>query len=137
LTPAISASATLSGERARRRLATISSSPEESPRRFTPLALGDTYMHASRVVRDRARRFRFDLETGELRESDHGQLVADWVELFAPVVFESHRPTVWPAEGSLLLDHLPFRVRALDASGRRIPAGRVTFDVFCAVCCGT
>jgi hypothetical protein len=33
----------------------------------------------------------------------------------------------------LLLDHLPFRIRALDAGGRRIPAGRVAFDVFCAV----
>ena len=94
---------------------------------------GATYMHASRVTRDRARRFRFDPETGELRESDHGQLVADWVELFAPVVFAAHRSCAWPAEGSLLLDHLPFRVRALDASGRRIPAGRVAFDVFCAV----
>src|SRR5215210_2987491 len=94
---------------------------------------GATYMRASRVARDRAHRFRFDAETGELRESDHGQLVADWVELFAPVVFEPHRPSAWPAEGSLLLDHLPFRVRALDASGRRIPAGRVAFDVFCAV----
>jgi hypothetical protein len=69
----------------------------------------------------------------EVRESDRGQLVADWVELFAPVVFEPHRPSAWPAEGSLLLDHLPFRVRALDAAGRRIPAGRVAFDVFCAV----
>ncbi len=61
----------------------------------------------------------FDLTSRrcELRETDHGQLVADWVELFAPVVFESHRPAAWPAEGSLLLDHLPFRVRALDASG--------------------
>ncbi len=94
---------------------------------------GATYMRASRVARDRARRFRFDAETGELRESPHGQLVADWVELFAPVVFEAHRPSAWPTEGSLLLDHLPLRVRALDASGRRIPAGRVAFDVFCAV----
>jgi len=94
---------------------------------------GATYMRASRVTRDRARRFRFDAETGELRESDHGQLVADWVELFAPVVFEPSRPSAWPAEGSLLLDHLPFRVRALDAAGRRIPAGRVAFDVFCGV----
>jgi hypothetical protein len=94
---------------------------------------GATYMRASSVARDRARRFRFDPETGELRESDHGQLVADWVELFAPVVFAGHRPNAWPAEGSLLLDHLPFRVRALDAGGKRIPAGRVAFDVFCAV----
>jgi hypothetical protein len=94
---------------------------------------GASYMRASRIARDRARRFRFDRQTGELRESDHGQLVADWVELLAPVVFEPHRPTAWPAQGSLLLDHLPFRVRALDASGRRIPAGRVAFDLFCAV----
>lgn len=94
---------------------------------------GATYMQASRVARDRARRFRVDSETGELRESDHGQLVADWVELFAPVVFESRRPAFWPPQGSLLLDHLPFRVRALDANGKRIPAGRVAFDVFCAV----
>ena len=94
---------------------------------------GSSYRRASWVARDRAHRFRFDPETGELRESDHGQLVGDWVELFAPVVFEPHRPSAWPAEGSLLLDHLPFRVRALDAAGRRIPAGRVAFDVFCAV----
>jgi hypothetical protein len=93
---------------------------------------GATYMRASRVARDRARRFRVDPETGEVRESDRGQLVADWVELFAAVVFEPHRPRAWPAEGSLLLDHLPFRVRALDASGKRIPAGRVAFDVLCA-----
>ncbi len=94
---------------------------------------GATYMQASRVARDRARRFRVDSETGEVRESDHGQLVADWVELFAPVIFESRRPTFWPPQGSLLLNHLPFRVRALDANGKRIPAGRVAFDVFCAV----
>jgi len=94
---------------------------------------GASYRRASLVARDRAHRVRFDPETGELRESDHGQLVADWVELFAPVVFEAHRPAAWPAEGSLLLDHLPFRVRALDAAGKRIPAGRVAFDVFCAV----
>jgi hypothetical protein len=97
------------------------------------IGAGATYMRAARIARDRAHRFRFDAETGELRESDHGQLVADWVELFAAVVFEPHRPRAWPAEGSLLLDHLPFRVRAWDASGRRIPAGKVAFDVLCAV----
>lgn len=94
---------------------------------------GDTYMQASRVARDRARRFRYDVETGEVRESAHGQLVADWVELFAPVVFAPHRPTAWPTDGSLLLDHIPFRIRAEDASGRGIPGGTVAFDVFCAV----
>jgi hypothetical protein len=94
---------------------------------------GDTYMQASRVARDRARRFRYDVESGEVRESAHGQLVADWVELFAPVVFAAHRPSAWPTDGSLLLDHIPFRIRAEDASGRGIPGGTVAFDVFCAV----
>ena len=94
---------------------------------------GATYMQASRVARDRARRCRCDAGTGEVRESDHGQLVADWVELFAAVVFAPHAPSAWPAAGALLLDHLPFRVRALDERGRRISAGRVAFDVFCAV----
>lgn len=90
-------------------------------------------MQASRVARDRARRFPFDPQTGEVRESAHGQLVADWVELFAPVLYEPHRAKTWPAQGSLLLDHLPFRIRAEDASGRGIPGGTVAFDVFCAV----
>lgn len=94
---------------------------------------GDTYMQAARVARERARRLRYDPDTGEIRESAHGQLVADWVELFAPVVFEPHRPSSWPAEGSLLLDHIPFRIRAEDAQGRGIPGGTVAFDVFCAV----
>src|SRR5918994_3404259 len=94
---------------------------------------GATYMQASRVARDRARRFRYDSATGEVRESAHGQLVADWVELFAPVVFAPHRPASWPAHGSLLLDQIPFRIRAEDASGRGIPGGTVAFDVFCAV----
>jgi hypothetical protein len=94
---------------------------------------GGTYMQAARVARDRARRFRFDPLTGEVRESAHGQLVADWVELFAPVLFEARRARSWPAEGSLLLDHLPVRIRAEDAAGRGIPGGTVAFDVFCAV----
>ena len=52
----------------------------------------------------------------------------DWVEVFAPVVFEAHRPREWPASGSLLLDDLPFRVRDPD-SGRH----RIAFRVFAAM----
>jgi hypothetical protein len=97
------------------------------------LGTGSSYMRASSVTRDRARRSRCDTDTGELRESNHGQLLADWVEVFAPIVFEPFRPTAWPTQGSLLLDHIPFRVRAFDSTGRRIPAGQVAFDVFCGV----
>jgi hypothetical protein len=52
------------------------------------IGTGANYRRAARVAHDRAHRFRFDPETGEVRESNHGQLVADWVEVFAPVVFE-------------------------------------------------
>jgi hypothetical protein len=53
---------------------------------------GATYRHAALVARGRARRLRVDPDTGELRETRHGQLVGDWVELFAPVVFEPTAP---------------------------------------------
>jgi hypothetical protein len=89
---------------------------------------GATYRHAALVARERARRLRADPDTGELRFTRHGQLVMDWVEVFAPVVFEPYRPAAWPAAGSLLLDDLPFSVRD-PASGRF----RIAFKVFCAV----
>ena len=89
---------------------------------------GATYRQAALVARERARRLRADPATGEPRLTRHGQLVMDWVEVFAPVVFEAHRPTAWPAAGSLLLDDLPFSVRD-PASGRF----RIAFKVFCAV----
>ncbi len=89
---------------------------------------GSTYRDAAAVARERARRLRADAETGEPRFSRHGSLVMDWVEVFAPVVFEARRPRVWPASGSLLLDDLPFGVRD-PASGRH----RIAFRVFAAM----
>jgi hypothetical protein len=88
---------------------------------------GATYRQAALVARERARRLRADPETGEPRMTRHGQLVADWVEVFAPVVFEPHRPSGWPTAGSLLVDDLPFSVRD-PATGRF----RIAFRVFCA-----
>jgi hypothetical protein len=88
---------------------------------------GATYRQAALVARERARRLRADPETGEPRMTRHGQLVADWVEVFAPVVFEAYRPSAWPTVGSLLLDDLPFSVRD-PATGRF----RIAFRVFCA-----
>ena len=88
---------------------------------------GQTYRQAGLVARERAQRLPADPETGELRMTRHGQLVGDWVEVFAPVVFERHRPCAWPATGSLLLDDLPFSVRD-PASGRF----QIAFRVFCA-----
>jgi len=89
---------------------------------------GSTYRDAALVARERAKRLRSDPGTGELRFSRHGSLVMDWVEVFAPVVFESYRLGEWPASGSLLLDDLPFRVRDSE-TGRH----RIAFRVFCAM----
>jgi hypothetical protein len=89
---------------------------------------GMTYRDAALVARERARRLRADPQTGEPRFTRHGSLVMDWVEVFAPVVFEPHSPSEWPASGSLLLDDLPFSVRD-PASGRQ----RIAFRVFCAM----
>lgn len=89
---------------------------------------GATYRQAALVARERARRLRADPATGELRSTRHGQLVMDWVEVFAPVVFEAHRPAAWPTAGSLLLDDLPFSVRD-PATGRF----RIAFKLFSAV----
>jgi hypothetical protein len=91
------------------------------------MGAGATYRQAALVARERARRLRADPETGEPRVARHGQLVADWVEVFAPVVFEPHRPSAWPTAGSLLVDDLPFSVRD-PATGRF----RIAFRVFCA-----
>jgi hypothetical protein len=60
---------------------------------------GATYRHAALVARERAGRLQSDPDTGEPRLTRHGQLVMDWVEVFAPVVFEAHRPIAWPAMG--------------------------------------
>ena len=89
---------------------------------------GSTYRDAALVARERAKRLRSDPGTGELRFSRHGSLVMDWIEVFAPVVFEPYRPRQWPASGSLLLDDLPFTVRDPN-SGRH----RIAFRVFCAM----
>ncbi len=89
---------------------------------------GSSYRDAALAARERARRLRADPDSGELRFTRHGSLVMDWVEVFAPVVFEPHRPRAWPASGSLLLDDLPFSVRDRE-SGRQ----RIAFRIFCAM----
>jgi len=52
----------------------------------------------------------------------------DWVEVFAPIVFEPYRPHAWPAGGSLLLDNLPFGVRDPGTGWTRI-----AFRIFAAM----
>lgn len=69
-----------------------------------------------------------DRGTGELRKTRHSQLVADWVELFAPVAFE-RRSRAWPSTGSLVIDDLPFRVRNSRQPGHAPVAFRVFYEM--------
>lgn len=89
---------------------------------------GSPYRGAALVSRERARRMRTNPATGEVRLSRHGSLVMDWVEVFAPVVFEPYRPAAWPASGSLLLDDVPFRVR-----NPKTGSTRIAFRIFAAL----
>lgn len=90
------------------------------------LGAGATYKAASREARRVANRLRGGISEDA---SDHGQLAGDWVEVFAPVVFEQHRRDAWPSEGTVVLDHIPFRCRDPYNSGKSY----VAFDVFCAM----
>ena len=51
---------------------------------------------AGQTYRQAAERARLRLPGGE--RSRHGQLAADWVEVFAPVVFAAHSPDRWPCK---------------------------------------
>lgn len=92
------------------------------------VGVGASYREAALVARERARRMRTDPATGAVRWTRHGSLVMDWVEIFAPVVFEPYRPTVWPVTGSLLLDDLPFSVRNPNGGPPLI-----AFRIYCAM----
>lgn len=90
---------------------------------------GESYRAAGRFVRRRARRL-FVSQVGDPYPSDDGNTVADWVELFAPVIFAHHAPAEWPAQ--IALDALPFRVRATDRLGFPLPGGQPAFSIFAA-----
>ena len=81
----------------------------EIARTLVGLGQGQTYRQAAERARGR-------LAGGGA--SRHGQLAADWVEVFAPVVFAPRAPTSWPQEGTLVLDHFYFRLRRSDTPAR-------------------
>lgn len=59
----------------------------------------------------------------------HGQLISDWVEVFAPVIWAAYAPTRWPSW--LLIDDTSFRVSGAARPGRR--RGEEAFSVLGAV----
>ena len=81
----------------------------EIARTLISLGQGQTYRQAAERARAR-------LTGGQ--SSRHGQLAADWVEVFAPVVFAPHAPSRWPEDGTLVLDHFYFRLRRSDEAAR-------------------
>ena len=92
---------------------------------------GATYCDAAARTRQRAHRFPHD-EDGEERYSRHGQLVQDWVEVFAPIVFEPLRRGSWPEDVSLVVDHLGFRVHDFNEMGQP-KVGPVAFNILAAM----
>ncbi len=94
------------------------------------LGRGATYRGAAAAMREHAGRF--PVGKKGTRYTRHGQLAADMVELFAPVVFAPDAPTAWPAK-TLVLDQIPFRVRDFYPNGRPKPGGTVAFNVFGAL----
>lgn len=81
---------------------------------------GASYCEAASFVRGRADRWPVNRE-GVVRLSRHGQLVGDWVEVFAPIVYEPYQDSAWPTTGSVLLDELPFVLRRTARSGSTVP----------------
>jgi len=68
------------GPHAARRYQFVARGIAEAPQ---AVGVGTSYRQAGLVARERAERLRVDPETGEPRMTRHGQLVGDWVEVFA------------------------------------------------------
>ncbi len=56
-----------------------------------------------------------------------GNSVADWVEIFAPVVYARSAKTSWPR--AVALDSLGFHVRSVDSRGRPLPQDVPAFQI--------
>lgn len=93
---------------------------------------GVSYREAAADVRRRAGRMPLD-ENNEARYSRHGQLVADWVELFAPVVNDEHWRSEWPS-GTVVVDEVSFRTSGRMPDGKpKAGGGSYLFRVYAAM----
>jgi hypothetical protein len=87
----------------------------EISRALIRVGAGSSYRDAAFVVRRHSERGRKPPKKSSVRHiqySGHAQLVSDWIEVFAPVVYEPHRDYAWPVTGSVVLDDAPFRSRS-------------------------
>lgn len=102
-------------------------SAREAGHALALVAGGESYRWAARAARIAAGRTRRDVTGGRGRRRDpnlDGQLVANWVDVLAPIVCAGELPRVWPQR--LALDSIEFRIH-------RGPRAGQSFNVFAAV----
>lgn len=87
---------------------------------------GSTYRTAAWEARYHAKRTGKLIKRGMVYSS-HAQLVSDWIETFAPVVYEPYRDFAWPTTGSVMFDEAPFRVN------NGVPGGQRAFSILAAM----
>lgn len=97
------------------------------------VAQGTSYQAAALAARDLADRLRppsqRPVTTARRDNNTHGQIVADWVEVFGPVLAAAYAPTHWPER--LVVDAEGFRARQLN--GARAAAGHHLWVLLLAV----
>lgn len=95
---------------------------------LTQVAGGATYRSTAAAVRERAGRELSKLPGTSSRggklppATQHGQLISDWVEIFAPVIWSHYAPKTWPRK--VLLDEDTLKYSQLGK-----PRGLVAFYV--------
>ncbi len=102
----------------------------EAARALIEVGKGSSYRDAAYAVRQHAKRGRMPSKKSSarhMRYSWHASLVSDFIEVFAPVVYEQHRDYAWPETGSVVLDELPFRTNT------GIPGGTPAFSILAAM----
>jgi hypothetical protein len=99
------------------------------------VARGQSYRRTAATIRQVAGRPLDDSPRRSARgqvlapAQQHGQLISDWVEVFAPVIWAAYAPIRWPQW--LLIDDTSFRVSGAARPGRR--RGEEAFSVLGAV----
>lgn len=97
------------------------------------VATGMSYRAAAQEVRDRAGHLT-RRRAGHWEPSLDGRLVMDWVPHYAPILAYRYLPKQWPEV--LVVDHLPFHVKARRPDGTPKQSGRVAFHVLAAMSYG-
>jgi hypothetical protein len=106
---------------------------QEKALTLVELARGATYREASRHIRDHVG-FVKPGSGGRQDVSRDGRLAMDWVPHYAQILGDAYLPTAWPEV--LVLDHVPFHVKAKTPEGLPKRAGRPAFHVLGALSYG-